>query len=279
MKRRFESPDRQLWNGPSLSRVVSAISLRTIKHINNDAAPDNPVTHGESGAHAQSDSAIGHTALKSEIQDKLKVTVPTTMISANEFTDWANGYGFGYGKRGTYHTENREAYVYIKRCLNLKNEKDVTPALAMARHLTAAGVLHPDTQWGTFKRSDDDFQLFPVSPGIAPLMLNDLFADEGSETDKFPAFRMPANEEGSYLMDLCHRVDPHYTPSTYAPWDETPPEGSLVNLLNTHEASHRENWGYDDASRRFYPVDVEVIDLSNNVDLIHSWYAAQQGER
>lgn len=235
--------------------------------------PGHPRRSPEHTQRAEStDAALGHVTVKAETSyDIQKISVPDRILSADEMTEWAKDNGFGHGKRGTFHTDGREAYLYVKHCLSVDNEADVEPALAMARHLTAAGILHPATRWGVYKRADDDFQLFPVSPGINAMTNDDLYEDP----DGFSSFRVPANAEGSHLLEWCRRVDPDYTPTTKFLRNEKVPEGSLVRVLNLIEASYTENWGYDE-NGMFYPVDVEVIQIGRHMDIIRNWYAAEQ---
>lgn len=193
------------------------------------------------------------------------VVVPDRLLSADEATEWAKSYGFVHKTRGTYHTEAKEAFVYIKGCLSVSSEDDVEPALAVVRHLTEKGILHPDTRWGAFKRNDKDFQLFPVSPGINPANLEALITEPG----RFTSLRKPIDNEGSQILEWVRRLDPDYPTSLV---DGRPGPDSLLHLLNLHEASRPDNWGYDD-SGVFYPVDVEVINTRDRIDLVRQWYA------
>jgi hypothetical protein len=135
----------------------------------------------------------------------------------------------------------------------------------MARHLTAVGILHPDTQWGVFEREDDEgnrYQLFPVSPRLKSMeTANDTLFHEVSTRSQLPKW--------------WSRLDPGYRPATPYPWQEQAPASSLVSILNLTEAYHLDNWGFDD-QKTLYPTDVEVVNLCSHMDTIHAWYEAGQ---
>ncbi len=214
--------------------------------------------------------AAGGTALGAleSVRGKPRIEVPDQLLSAAEVNEWAKSYELVHKTRGTYHTEDGEAFVYIKGCLGVETEGDLEPALAVVRYLTARGILHPDTQWGAFKRSENDFQLFPVSPGINPADLEALL----TQPERFTTLRKKISEEDSQIREWVRRLDPDY-PSSLV--DGRPAKDSLLHLLNVHEASHPDNWGCDDTGK-FYPVDVEVIDLRHRMDLVHRWYEKQK---
>ena len=58
----------------------------------------------------------------------------------------------------------------------------------------------------------------------------------------------------SHITRWFRRVDPAYDPAEG-------PKDQYARLLNWAEASHTDNWGLDTETNRFYPIDIEVIDL------------------
>lgn len=218
------------------------------------------------------EAVVGHVALIAEtIDPNRKIEVPDKVMSIDEMNRWAKEHTFGdHDIRGTFRSEDGENYLYIKNCLKVSDEADVAPALAMARHLTSVGALNPDTQWGVFKNDKNEYQLFPVSPALTPMSIDDLYDDP----DRFAAFTQTPNHPDSYMQQWCRRVDPDYAATSSTPWNETPPANSAVGVLNTYEALPTNNWGYDEKGN-FYPVDVEVINLQGNMDTVRKWYADQ----
>lgn len=188
-------------------------------------------------------------------------TQPTDAVdltmTTDEFVAWATEHGYGEGKRGTY--RNAESYLYIKACHQVAAE-DREAALQVTRELTKKGILHPDTQWGMYPTPHDEtvYQLFAVSPRLEVFDLDEHFDKSvGAELSK------PITDESSPLIEWVRRIEPGFISGQELADD------SLVHLLNTYEASHPENWGWDE-NRILYPVDVEVINL-RRADIFKKW--------
>ncbi len=67
------------------------------------------------------------------------------------------------------------------------------------------------------------------------------------------------------------RVDPQYDPSK-------PEENGATQLLNIFEASHSDNWAWDEQGT-LYPIDVEVVSFNrweNSVDKMSQWLQEQK---
>lgn len=198
-------------------------------------------------------------------------SIPKGILSADDLNQWAKEHNFGNGKRGTYHNET--SYLYLKWCNEVDREEDVEPALAVARELTTKGVLHPATQWGVYKKPGDNggFQLFPVSPKLKAFSLSDAVYED-KHADRL---HRPITDPESVLQEWVRRIDPDYSGE-----QEEGPYGSmkvksdepLASLLNTFEASHAENWGWD-TDGAMYPVDVEVVNIASNINVVRQWYA------
>jgi hypothetical protein len=166
------------------------------------------------------------------------------ILTSAILNEWSQEVGFSKGKRGTFH--NEDAYVYIKYCNEVPHEQEVDKAIATARHLTSLGAIHPESQWGAYKTDGGDFQLFVVSPKLEAWSLEDALA--GAYDDR-PIRPM---SDLSHLVDWFKRIDPDFIPG------QPIPERSLLYHLNWTEASHRDNWGWDETGALF-PVDVEVL--------------------
>ncbi len=212
-------------------------------------------------------TSAGRLALTNEAtQHDRDKHIPPGILTMEEFEDWGRDQGYAHGKRGTFLAEDGNSYLYIKRrSLSIPKIEDVAPALAMVRYLTAAGILHPDTQWGVYERDSEAhrYQLFAVSPRLHNI--GQYVPPDGSSIFSARAF----------LPEWCRRVDPAYLPTEPCPWNETIPAGSPVGVLNLAEASQYDNWAYDD-NGMLYPIDVEVIDIHSHLDRVHAWYDASQ---
>lgn len=157
---------------------------------------------------------------------------------------WAKEMEFGGRVRGTYH--NADTYIYIKSCNVVRKEEDIDETLEVARRLTSLGAIHPESQWGVFQRSQDDYQLFVISPKLEAWSLD--MAVTGDYDDRL----MQPRGDHSHMMDWYKRMDPNFIPG------QPIPEDSILFHINWHEASHNDNWGWDETGTLF-PVDVEVI--------------------
>lgn len=177
---------------------------------------------------------------------------------------WAKEAGYGSGKRGTF--RNDESFLYIKTCLGIGNREDIDSSLAAARQLTSLGVIHPDSKWGVYKSpAGNGFQAFVISPKMEAWTLADDL--EGAYDGRA---QRPFRDQ-SHLDEWIQRVDP-----AYGSPERGDQKNPLLSLLNPHEASNPDNWGWDERGG-FYPVDVEVINLGN-MNAIKQWYAQQQSQ-
>lgn len=206
---------------------------------------------------------LGHIAVAREsiLTSNETTRIPDGIVTGEDFVKWGKEAGYGNGRRGTYH--NEDSYLYVKSCHEVQAEEDVGVALEAVRYLTSKGVLHPDTQWGVFKR-ETEYQLFAVSPKLEAFMLDDHLGTE-HET----RLGKPYGVEGSHIHEWCRRVDPDFDPNKDVDKD------SLLRLLNLFEASHTDNWGWDE-NGTLYPVDVEVIDISTGLDVAKRWHESRQ---
>lgn len=159
---------------------------------------------------------------------------------------WADEAGFRSGKKGTYPNVDHGSYLYIKYCHDVPSQEDIDSTLATARELTARGAIHPESQWSVFARPDGTYQLFVVSPGLEPWSFEE--AASGHYRDRVSQ----PTDDLSHIIDWFKRIDPSFIPG------QPIPRGSPLLYLNYTEASHPDNWGWDNTGALF-PVDVEVI--------------------
>jgi len=176
--------------------------------------------------------------------DSLEITEGgEPILSGEDFVARATELGYGNGRRGTY--SNGESYLYIKHGNEIAEREGIDSALATARELTELGAIHPESEWGVI-RNDHSYQLFVISPQL------DAWTLEGAVSGVQDSLR-----SGDHITAWLKSVDSRYVP------DEPLPDDSLIHYLNQHEASHPDNWGWDEHGR-LYPLDVEVINLSGH---------------
>jgi len=119
-----------------------------------------------------------------------------------------------------------------------------------------------------YRTAEDDFQLFANTPAL----VNHWDNKRAPDPSRQPLYGVAYGDfgEDSHLANWVRRLDPSYTSFT---------EGrrSLTRLLNTVEATHPDNWGWD-GNGTLYPVDVEVLDIAgpDRQSLVHRWYVQQQ---
>lgn len=196
-----------------------------------------------------------------------------TALSYGDFKRELVGQGFTNGRRGTFWTPDRSRFLYQKSCHRVPTAQQARETLALLRHVTVLGVLYPGTQWGNYADEDGSFQLFAITPGLTVCSRGEPEAVPGRQAIK----RIPSKLEGifdedSHILDWYRRLDPDFDANT------APEPNSLVWLLNPFEASHADNWGWDENGKLF-PVDVEVVDIANTPDklnIVHNWYSQQQ---
>jgi hypothetical protein len=221
--------------------------------------------------------------------DKRIPTIPDGIIPFAELKDWAAEHEYGRNKRGTM--RNNESFLYYKkRCLQIEVEEDVHAALGVARYMTAKGMLHPATRWGAFA-NQDMYHLFAVSPKLHSWSLSP------TRTEQIERIEKPYTDESSAKLEWVRRLDStawveSVKPARPArsvthidafddfygearPVDVVRSRHPLAGLLNLHEASHSNNWGWDDNGTT-YPVDVEVVDLNRDMNTVRTWHAERR---
>ena len=199
--------------------------------------------------------------------------INATILGEDQFKSIKTEHGFTSGFRGTWKSERDGLYLYVKGKMNFENESQAVDSLHMAQYLTAKDVLYPHTQWGIYKTLEGRYQLFAVTrelegwtpegdkvPGRQKVL-----ADIGEEYNNIFC-------EGSHVLEWMKRVDPDFDPNSR-------PKNELVLLLNWVEASHRDNWAWDEKGK-LYPIDIEVLSLGAEEYqlIIANWAKADKQE-
>ena len=128
------------------------------------------------------------------------------------------------------------------------------------KFLTEREILYPSTRWGIYETPTGDYQLFPITrklevwtpAGQIKEGRDKLRRDGVGESNLYRELLT----EGSHVLEWFRRIDPEFDGT------KVPSKNSLVNILNPFEASHSDNWGWDE-NGRLYPIDVETISLVN----------------
>lgn len=204
--------------------------------------------------------------------------VAETVLSYEEFEKARLDNGFEKGHHGTFWNLDRSQFLYRKPCHVAGTADQATEALALLRYATSKGVLYPETKWGIYTNPEGKYQLFATTPALVDVYENDRNPVEGRKLLKHIShgsgtFFNDLFAEDSQVLEMYRRLDPNFDPAKYRK------DGSLVVLLDAMEASHEDNWGWD-ASGKIYPIDVEVIGISDEhhtdfTAVIHDWYVQQ----
>jgi|AntRauTorckE6833_2_1112554.scaffolds.fasta_scaffold00016_101 hypothetical protein len=199
------------------------------------------------------ESVGGNSEFYDDIVSEHTMLTPSgePIISGEQFVNRATELGFGNGKRGTYH--NKDSFLYIKSCHEINDVDNVDAALLVARQLTEKGAIHPDSSWGVIQ-NERGYQLFVISPRLEPWTLEGAISGQYEDRPLVPEDRPFVPDGGKHIDAWIKSIDERYEPGQELPGD------SLAKYLNLHEASHSDNWGWDNDGA-LYPVDVEVINL------------------
>lgn len=203
-----------------------------------------------------------------ESQEGIPILTEDQFLKAKE----ENGYIEGF--HGTYKSPEKNSYLYIKPKFLLEAEEQTYNSLAALRYLTSKGILYPETRWGAFKTKKGEFQIFAVTKKLEAWNpekntesgRQKVSIDIGQDTSYQNIFA-----EGSHVLEWVRRIDPEFDP-------EQEPKNDFVMVLNPFEASHSDNWAWDE-NGKLYPIDIEVIDLNNaeSQERISRWARSNPG--
>lgn len=201
---------------------------------------------------------------------KLLEKTQEEVLNFDSFDKFRKENSFNDGRRGTFFSKEKDLYLYIKSCFELKDEKQARDSLKVLKYLTNLGILHPDTKFGIYCNKDGGYQIFIVMPKLEEYDLeknNTEGREKVLDTGRAEISNNILSNE-SHIKEWMQRIPGNENIS-----DEIQPdEDNLVNLLNIFEASNRNNWGWD-KNGKLYPVDVEVISISDDYsqDIIKKW--------
>ncbi len=168
-----------------------------------------------------------------------------TMPSQEEIVNFAKEFRkTGMISTGTYYLDKLGAYFYNKRKDVFENKIEAQNALRMVRILTAQGLFYPGTIWGLCAVPDNKFGLWAVTPALV--------GHRGF-------LKIPEAQREYGRFDLLkdrwiRRVEPEYRTK----------EGlydNFYSLVYWLELEHDGNWGWDNETDTFYPIDLEVVDF------------------
>ena len=191
------------------------------------------------------------------------------ILSKDEMNALLKRHGFTDGSHGTFSDKDKTIFLYIKNKFQAVDQKDLVRKLEILRVLTKRGALYPETRWGAFN-DVDHFQIFAVTRGLQQINPLDEMSDAegpfynrrkieeilGEDAPQQDRNHLLLTSPDSHVTRWFRRIDPTYDPSKG-------PETPSARTLNWNEAIHTDNWGFDTKTNRFYPIDVEVIDLPN----------------
>src|SRR3989338_10892275 len=98
-----------------------------------------------------------------DIESRIMEGIENTVLDEASFEKLRKEKEFLDGLRGTYRSENKQVYLYIKPDHRTASEAEAINALKACRYLTERGVLYPNTKWGAFRSSKGFYQLFAVT--------------------------------------------------------------------------------------------------------------------
>lgn len=203
---------------------------------------------------------------KNETQENAQEDI----LDFESFDKFRKENGFDDGRRGTLFSKEKNLYLYIKSCFELKDEKQARESLKVIKHLTGLGIFQPDTKFGIYQNKTGGYQIFPIMPKLEEWDLeknnkdgrkNVLNTGRAETSDSILS-------DGSHIKEWMQRIPGNEKISN----EIEPNKDNLVNLLNIYEASNRSNWGWDKEGK-LYPIDVEVVSLNDDYsqDIIKKW--------
>ena len=195
-------------------------------------------------------------------------SVKDTILDEQQFRDFRESNGFTDGFHGTWESQNTHTFLYVKPDYLLESEKQAQDALRVVRVLTEKGALYPSTEWGVFQTKDNQYQLFAITrrleqwdPKLNGQGGRQVLKTNIGESNNYQGMF----DEDSHILEWMKRVDPNYNPTSEI-------EIGLTPLLNIFEASHSDNWAWDE-NGKLYPIDIEVISVAKSYSqqAINKW--------
>jgi hypothetical protein len=83
---------------------------------------------------------------KPDIESEIMSSIEGQIINLERFKEFMSENGFTSGRRGTFESEEKGAFLYIKRCFLVKTKQDAENSLSVLKHLTEKGMLYPSTK-------------------------------------------------------------------------------------------------------------------------------------
>lgn len=203
------------------------------------------------------------------IEQKIIQSIKGQIISEERFKIFQEEKGFIDAFHGTWKSEKAPAYLYVKPGFLVDTKEQAQDSLRLVEHLTEKGTFYPQTQWGIHKTDENKFQLFAVTrkldrwdPNLNGQGRRQMLKRNIGDASLYEGLL----DEDSHVLQWMRRIDPSFDP-------DNPKEGNIVDLLNIFEASHSDNWAWDEKGI-LYPIDVEVVSLNredNAQKIIADW--------
>jgi len=217
---------------------------------------------------ARKDFAV---AAGQDIERSLLGGVQERVASEEELTQMLGKMGFS-GMRGTFESRDRSVYVYVKRQHASDTLEQAQNDLKVARYLTSAGMVNPNTEWGIIKTQDGRYSLYSCTraledydtlgrqrDGGQTLLTKEMISQGvGHKVDEVEYITALIERKDSHVKDWIGRLEARghrFDPKSRGNSDE------IFRLLNVLEARHQHNWGWDKGTGVLYPLDMEVINF------------------
>ncbi len=162
-----------------------------------------------------------------------------SVLAFDEFKKLVKDAGLVHFKAGTYHTPDKQLWLYAKKGFYSRTIEQAQADKITAEALTERGVVFPGTKWGIYQTENGNYHLFAYTRGL-----------------KHSSSDAAAFDVSILMEDLSVRVGIK-DPDT----GEFLKDARYISNFNYREANHSQNWGFSPELGQYFPVDVEVIEF------------------